>query len=147
MGCYLLLSAISASATADTKTYHRLVLDAPDVPTWFFADAVRAAIKADVRVFHCFHARDEAVEISRQRRGLDFPVPGNGAVLKATPGFTALDCSNAKASLGNHDYGRLDHTCVAEQANFLDGGACDGARPNVDPGDAGFGLWVLRRQA
>ena len=47
--------------------------------------------------------RDEAVEISRQRRGLDFPVPGNGAVVKNLPGFTALDCANARASLGNHD--------------------------------------------
>ena len=144
MGCYLLLNAINASRdAADARRFHRVVLDAPDVPTWFFADTVRTAIKKDIRFFHCFHPRDEAVEISRQRRGLDWPVPGNGCVLKNEPGFTCLDCANAASSLGNHDYGRVDHTCVSEQANFLDGGRADD-RPNCDAG-ADVGLWVLRR--
>ena len=145
MGCYLLLNALNATRDPDARAFHRVVLDAPDVPTWFFEDTVRSAIKHDVRFFHCFHARDEAVEISRQRRGLDFPVPGNGAVLVNEPGFTCLDCSAAYCSLGNHDYGRVDHTAVAEQANFLAGGRADD-RPNCDPGP-GVGVWVLRKWA
>lgn len=113
------------------------------LPRWFFLDAVKRAVKADVRFFHCFHPRDEAVEISRQRRGLAFPVPGNGNVVKGLAGFAALDCSNAKASYGNHDYGRLDHTCVAEQANFLDGHGPDD-RPNCERTDQ-VGLFLLKK--
>ena len=96
MGCYLLLLALRDA----TKPFARVTLLAPDVPTWFFVDSLKRGVRENVRFLHCFHSRDEAVEISRQRRGLDFPVPGNGAVLPNRPGVTVLDCSKCQATLG-----------------------------------------------
>ena len=114
------------------------------VPTWFFVDSLKRGVRENVRFLHCFHSRDEAVEISRQRRGLDYPVPGNGAVLPNRPGVTVLDCSRCAATLGNHDYGRVDFSCVLEQGAFF-----EGARPEDRKAleDSGEGVWVLRAEA
>ena len=65
MGCYLLLLALRDA----TKPFSRVTLLAPDVPTWFFVDSLKRGVRENVRFLHCFHSRDEAVEISRQRRG------------------------------------------------------------------------------
>jgi hypothetical protein len=139
MGCYLLLLALRDS----TRPFARIALLAPDVPTWVFLDALKKGVRENVRFLHCFHRKDEAVEISRQRRGLEFPVPGNGAVLPNRPGVTVLDCSRCVATYFNHDYGRVDASCVAEQEAFF-----RGARPEdrgaLEPGD---GAWVLRAEA
>ena len=117
------------------------MLLAPDVPTWYFRDAAADALSKDVRLLHCFHPRDEAVEISRQRRGLEFPVPGNGPVLAGVPGVTTLDCAQAAASMGSHDYGRTDFRCVAAQAAFLDGGRVEDLE-GVEPGEEDH-VWAL----
>ena len=140
MGCYLLLLALRDA----TKPFARVTLLAPDVPTWFFVDSLKRGVRENVRFLHCFHSRDEAVEISRQRRGLDYPVPGNGAVLPNRPGVTVLDCSRCAATLGNHDYGRVDFACVLEQGAFF-----EGARPEDRKAleDSGEGVWVLRAEA
>jgi len=123
MGCYLALSAVErlARAQAAAALYDRVILDAPDAPTWFFVDTVRAAAHANVRFLHLFNPRDEAVEISRQRRGLDWPAPGSGPVSGGQPGVEAVDCSAAQATYGYHDYGRLDAALLCDQARFLAG--------------------------
>ena len=120
--------------------FTRVILDAPDAPTWFFVDTVTRAARHDVRFLHLFHTQDEAVEIARQRRGLDFPAPGNGHVVPDVLGIQVVDCTSAKASMGNHDYGRKDTACLDDQRGFLDA---------VQPEDRALvnteklGLWVL----
>lgn len=99
-----------------------------------------------MRFLHCFHKNDEAVEISRQRRGLDYPVPGQGAVLPRLPGLAAVDCSGASATMGNHDYGRIDANCLAEGTAFLAGKRPD-ERPNLAASTDEPGVWVLRGAA
>ena len=42
MGCYLVL--LATRERVDASTFHRVVLLAPDVPTWFFVDAVKRAV-------------------------------------------------------------------------------------------------------
>ena len=140
MGCYLILLALRDT----TKPFSRVTLLAPDVPTWFFVDSLKRGVRENVRFLHCFHSRDEAVEISRQRRGLDFPVPGNGAVLPNRPGVTVLDCSKCQATLGNHDYGRVDFACVLEQGAFFSGERPEDRKALEDSGE---GVWVLRAEA
>ena len=108
-------------------------------PTWFFVDSLKRGVRENVRFLHCFHSRDEAVEISRQRRGLDYPVPGNGAVLPNRPGVTVLDCSRCAATLGNHDYGRVDFACVLEQGAFFEGARPEDRKPRSRTRGRGVG--------
>lgn len=145
MGCYLLLSTLERLARQRklADLFQRVILDAPDTPTWFFVEAIKNASALNVRFLHMFHPRDEAVEISRQRRGLDFPAPGNGPVLIGQPGVEVVDCSTAKASLGNHDYGRVEPRCHSDQAAFLDGRAPDD-RPGLVASTEKAGLYHLK---
>mmetsp|Transcript_17903 Transcript_17903/g.26888 ORF Transcript_17903/g.26888 Transcript_17903/m.26888 type:complete len:671 (-) Transcript_17903:377-2389(-) len=126
MGCYLTLSALDRLLQRDDKDiklstiFSRIILDAPDAPTWFFVDVLKRATMRDVRFLHLFNPLDEAVEIARQRRGLEFPAPGNGAVLDIA-GVQVVDCSLCRASMGRHDYGRVDQGCLEEQRLFIAG--------------------------
>lgn len=134
MGCYLTLAALerillpthdddAAKRAAQLQPFARIVLDAPDCPTWFFVDVLSRAAQrgSDVRFLHYFNPSDEAVELARQRRGLSFPAPGNGCVTPADLlAVQVVDCSNTKASIGKHDYGRLDPNCLLDQRMFFD---------------------------
>ena len=40
--------------------FGRVVVDAPDVPTWFFADIAARASGPEIVVLHLIHERDEA---------------------------------------------------------------------------------------
>lgn len=111
--------SLAAAERRVPDTFCRVILDAPDTPTWFFVDCLKRASEADVRFLHLFNPHDEAVELARQRRGLPFPAPGNGPVSYGQLGVQSVDCSNAKTSYGNHDYGRLDHNCLVDQRDFL----------------------------
>ena len=65
--------------------FPRLILDAPDVPTWFFADTVtRCTSTHGAKVLHLFNHLDKAVEAGRLRRAITGVYPGNGLVLPTT---------------------------------------------------------------
>ena len=51
-------------------------------------------------------------------------------MLPNRPGVTVLDCSRCAATLGNHDYGRVDFACVLEQGAFFE---------KIGAGDSGAG--------
>lgn len=133
MGCYLSLSVLerillpthddqAAKRAAEAHPFARVVLDAPDCPTWFFVDVLkRAGSKTDVRFLHYYNPNDEAVELARQRRGLEFPAPGNGRVTTIDLlSLQVVNCANTKASMGKHDYGRIDPAVLRDQRSFLD---------------------------
>jgi Alpha/beta hydrolase of unknown function (DUF900) len=127
MGCYLFLNcldratyaATATSAQGDTPTsqlFSKVILSAPDVPTWFFVSTLSAAAAQGTALCHYYHPDDQATEASRVRRGGGGGIeacPGNAAVVQAV-GIETVDCSGARsASLGanvslNHDYGRCD---------------------------------------
>ncbi|CAM9678932.1 unnamed protein product, partial [Phaeothamnion confervicola] len=84
MGCYLLLNMVDRlnwKGEAVSEIFPRIILDAPDVPTWFFRSIVATSADAGVRLCHYFNAHDKATEASRDRRALERPYPGNEAVL------------------------------------------------------------------
>lgn len=150
MGNYLTLKALErihlkGGRAAVTTLLARLVLDAPDVPTYFFDELLSAAL-AETPTLHLWSAGDHAVEGSRVRRGLDAGYPGNStagpAVVAACPLLESVDASAAKASnrMG-HDYGSTCGYALRDQRAFLDG---------VPPADrllgrAGAGGWVMKR--
>ena len=134
--------------------FSRVVLDAPDVPAWYFGDVVARAVASGVHVLHLFNRHDELTELSRQRRNLDTPSPGNAAVpaLLAPHALTSMhhddvavvesvDCSSARASnKANHDCGLYDGFVLMEQRDLF---------AAVPPHDRlleprGGGLWALR---
>ena len=55
-----------------------------------------------------------------------------------------MDCSRCAATLGNHDYGRVDFACVLEQGAFFEGARPEDRKALEDSGD---GVWVLRAEA
>ncbi|KAJ8608396.1 hypothetical protein CTAYLR_008163 [Chrysophaeum taylorii] len=143
MGCYLVLAALDAVLQENnaSRVAQRVVLDAPDTPTWFFQQAIARTSAHDVRFLHYFNPNDEPVELARQRRGLDYPAPGNGCVTAGQLGVQSVDCSNAKASYGNHDYGRIDPLCLADQRDFLKGTLPENRHLLHDPVKPG--LWQI----
>jgi esterase/lipase superfamily enzyme len=132
MGCYLFLNcldratyaATSAQGDAPTSTtlFSRVILSAPDVPTWFFVSTLSAAAAAGIAVAHYYHPDDQATEASRARRAIEGPCPGNAAVVQGA-GIETVDCAGAKsASIGanmslNHDYGRCDGYVLLDEVS------------------------------
>ena len=96
--------------------FPRLILDAPDVPTWFFADTVtRCTSTHGAKVLHLFNHLDKAVEAGRLRRAITGVYPGNGLVLPTT--WPLPDAEGAGGE-GNDD-------------GHLEAVSCDGARESM----------------
>jgi hypothetical protein len=109
-------------------TFKKVVLDAPDVPTWFFSDIVSKAVTAPhfCSILHMFNPLDSAVEAGRQRRAIQGAYPGNALVVKSTKpvgggSVQAVSCEGARATSGSHDYGQVDGFCLRDQRDFFDG--------------------------
>ena len=71
------LSASQSSTSASSNSlvrgiFSRVILDAPDVPTWFFADTVTRCVGPThgVAFLHLFNGHDSAVEAGRIRRAI-----------------------------------------------------------------------------
>ena len=149
------LSASQSSTSASSNSlvrgiFSRVILDAPDVPTWFFADTVTRCVGPThgVAFLHLFNGHDSAVEAGRIRRAITGVYPGNGLVLPATwplppptnnnnnhndnggggGGFAssvghieAVACDGARMTLVHHDYGQVDGLALLTQRDFLCG--------------------------
>ena len=129
MGCYLWLQVLERVAMVWERSRVRaqlahVVLDAPDAPPLFFRRVVAQLAGAGVRVLHFYNARDEAIDMSGQRRGFEKPYPGSAPILTRLPNVEVVDCSSAHSTSHgvrstNHDYGRVDGYCVMDQRDFL----------------------------
>ncbi|CAN0317232.1 unnamed protein product [Discosporangium mesarthrocarpum] len=124
MGCYLLLNIVDRLRWKGEDLRHvfgRVILDAPDVPTWFFRSMVKVLADSGVQICHLFNPNDNAIQASCQRRALDRPVPGNDA-MTSHPNVESIMCDKSHSSSGmNHDYGRSDGRSLLDQREFLDG--------------------------
>ncbi|CAM9228622.1 unnamed protein product, partial [Chrysoparadoxa australica] len=110
MGCYLLLNFIDRLTWAGADIpgiFPKVILDAPDCPSWFFRSVVGAACGKGVEICHYYNPGDAATEASRVRRASPKPYPGNGAVLGCN-NLQTVKCENMKSNPVNHDYGRCD---------------------------------------
>ncbi len=109
-------SAAAAASLSVRSMFPRLILDAPDVPTWFFADTVTRCISTHgAKVLHLFNHLDKAVEAGRLRRAITGVYPGNGLVLPTT--WPLMDAEGAGGE-GNDD-------------GHLEAVSCDGARESL----------------
>ncbi|CAM9669411.1 unnamed protein product [Choristocarpus tenellus] len=124
MGCYLLLNLVDRLRWKGEdllQVFGRVVLDAPDVPTWFFRSMVKVLADSGVQVCHIYNPSDNAIQASCSRRNLERPVPGNDAILEH-PNVQSVMCDKARSSTGmNHDYGRCDGNSLLDQREFLAG--------------------------
>ena len=53
------------------ETFPRIILDAPDVPTWFFEDTVTTCAGLGIVFLHMFNPNDNATNAGRIRRAID----------------------------------------------------------------------------
>ena len=140
-------SSSSSSSSMVRAIFPRLILDAPDVPTWFFADMVtRLCLDGGggeahgVVALHLFNHHDQAVEAGRLRRAIAGVYPGNGLVLptswplpaaaaasssssssSSAGHLEAVACDGARSACVNHDYGQVDGMVLLTQRDFLCG--------------------------
>eukprot|EP00752_Nemacystus_decipiens_P009822 g8764.t2 len=124
MGCYLLLNVVDRlrwKGEDMQSLFGAVILDAPDVPTWFFRSMIKVLADNGVSVCHYFNPLDNAIQASCSRRALHRPVPGQDAIL-AHPLVQGVLCDKSHSSTGmNHDYGRADGRCLLDQRDFLAG--------------------------
>ncbi|CAM9552550.1 unnamed protein product [Ectocarpus sp. 12 AP-2014] len=128
MGCYLLLNVVDRlrwKGEDMQALFREVILDAPDVPTWFFRSMVKVLAENGVNVVHYFNPLDNAIQASCHRRALQRPVPGQDAIV-THPIVQGVLCDKsyrqALNSTGmNHDYGRADGRCLLDQRDFLAG--------------------------
>ncbi|CAB1118442.1 unnamed protein product [Ectocarpus sp. CCAP 1310/34] len=84
MGCYLLLNVVDRlrwKGEDMQALFREVILDAPDVPTWFFRSMVKVLAENGVNVVHYFNPLDNAIQASCHRRALQRPVPGQDAIV------------------------------------------------------------------
>ena len=109
MGCYLLLSIADRlhEKNGDVAgVFSKIILDAPDVPTWSFVQIVEMCASLGVEFLHMYSPNDKAVDASRVRRAIEPPCPGNGVVV-VHDRIQPVNCTNAVSNNAlNHDYGK-----------------------------------------
>lgn len=125
LGCYLLVGIMERMKLHGenvTNHFAKVILDAPDMPAWYFNQVVSTNAEDGVKFLHLFNPKDKAVAVSRERRLMERECPGNEPIV-FHPNVQAIDCSRAVSTSPNlnHDYGRHDGFAIMDQRDFLAG--------------------------
>lgn len=136
MGNYLTLNAVERLCWVSEKgdqnalksIFNKVILDAPDVPTWFFKDTLEKIVNEpyNCSVLHLFNPLDTAVEAGRMRRAIQGAYPGNALVVNSVRQrgggeVQVVSCEGAASDVSNHDYGQTDGWCLRDQKEYLAG--------------------------
>uniref|UniRef100_A0A7S2F989 Uncharacterized protein n=1 Tax=Octactis speculum TaxID=3111310 RepID=A0A7S2F989_9STRA len=121
MGCYLLLQMMEKLHLKGDLAgmFSKVILDAPDVPTWYFRQVVNTCASLGVDFLHLYSPNDKATDASRVRRNIEPPCPGNDVVLVHDRIQTVNCCKAVSTNSFNHDYGRRDGFTLMDQRDFL----------------------------